>query len=152
MGILIYGWSIAQQRLDGYAAVVIYAVRRKTVFNRRFQAKGPGEVVFRPGQVYRSDLDYTFKTYQKLLAKWSDARRVISRDANSYTVNGQDMRSFRRGLIKRSKRDCCWKGSQSRMRGAKLRVYMFVDREEGMRPMSHMWRAGTSLRLRGHME
>lgn len=88
---------IAQQHLDGYAAAVAHAVRRKAVFDRRVQARGPGEVVFKPGQlvqVYRSDLDYTFKMERKLLAKWSDARCIVSRDVNSYTiamVDGQEI-------------------------------------------------------------
>jgi len=127
---------VAQQRLDGYAAAVTHAVHRKTAFNRRVQARGPGKVVLRPGQlvqVYRSGLDYTFKIDRKLLAKWSDAQRVASRDENSYTVNGREiigrfnarrLRAFtprRTRLARRSRRDCCWKGSQSRMRGGNLR-------------------------------
>ena len=43
-------------------------------------------------QIYRSDLDYTFKTERKLLPKWSAPQRVVSRLMNSYvleTVNGE---------------------------------------------------------------
>ncbi|TEB28850.1 hypothetical protein FA13DRAFT_1581212, partial [Coprinellus micaceus] len=72
----------AQQRLDGYAAVVKHAVKRKRVFDRRVLKKSPGEVAFRPGQlvqVYRNDLDMTFRTERKLLPKWSEPRRVLRR-------------------------------------------------------------------------
>jgi len=39
---------------------ITHAVHRKTAFDRGVRARGPGEVVFRPGQLvqlYRSDLD-----------------------------------------------------------------------------------------------
>ena len=65
---------IAQQRLDGYEAIVRHAVSRKGAFDRQMLAKKPGQVIFNRGQrvqIYRSDLDYTFKTERKLLPKWS---------------------------------------------------------------------------------
>jgi hypothetical protein len=76
---------VAQQRLDGYAAVVKHAVKRKAVFDKRVLAKKLGEVVFQPGQlvqVYRNNLDMTFKTKRKLLPKWSVLRRVTRREVN----------------------------------------------------------------------
>jgi hypothetical protein len=88
---------VAQQRLDGYAAVVKHAVKRKAVFDKRVLARKPGEVVFRPGQlvqVYRNDLDMTFKTERKLLPKWSEPRRVTRREVNSYrlaTLEGEEI-------------------------------------------------------------
>ncbi|KAI0363824.1 hypothetical protein BV20DRAFT_910534, partial [Pilatotrama ljubarskyi] len=73
---------VAQQHLDGYDEAVRHAIKRKTVFDRRVLASQPGEVVFEKGalvQIYRSDLDYTFKTSRKLLPKWSPPHRVVRR-------------------------------------------------------------------------
>jgi hypothetical protein len=88
---------VAQQRLDGYAEAVGHALRRKATFDKRVLARKPGEVVFSKGhlvQIYRSDLDYTFKTERKLLPKWSTPQRVVSRHLNSYTLeslNGEPL-------------------------------------------------------------
>ena len=87
----------AQQRLDGYAEAVAHALKRKTAFDRRVLAQSPGEVIFSKGhlvQIYRSDLDYTFKTERKLLPKWSTPQRVVSRRLNAYvleTLNGDPL-------------------------------------------------------------
>ncbi|KAJ3897128.1 hypothetical protein F5879DRAFT_788013, partial [Lentinula edodes] len=73
---------VAQQQLDGYNAFVSHAVKRKGVFDRRVLKKEGKEVVFRKGdlvQVYRSDLDYTFKTIKKIIPKWSRPYRVAER-------------------------------------------------------------------------
>ncbi|KAG6850286.1 hypothetical protein C0991_010528 [Blastosporella zonata] len=78
-----------QQRLDGYAAAVHHAIKRKSTFDKRVLAESKNEVVFKKGdlvQVYRNDLDYTFKTERKLLPKWSFPRRVVARNVNSYTL------------------------------------------------------------------
>jgi hypothetical protein len=54
----------------------------------------PGEVIFKIGQlvqVYRNDLDYTFKTEHKLLPKWSIPCQISAKMLNSYkleTLNG----------------------------------------------------------------
>ena len=80
---------VAQQRLDGYAEAVAHALKRKATFDRRVLAKNPGEVIFSKGnlvQIYRSDLDFTFKTERKLLPKWSMPQRVVSRHLNSYVL------------------------------------------------------------------
>jgi len=80
---------VAQQRLDGYAEAVAHALRRKRAFDRKVLAQNPGEVVFSKGelvQIYRSDLDYTFRTERKLLPKWSLPQRVASRNLNSYNL------------------------------------------------------------------
>ena len=45
-------------------------------------------------QVYRSDLDYTFKTEKKLLPKWSQRYRIRTQIRNSYTLerlNGEEV-------------------------------------------------------------
>ncbi|KAG6809672.1 hypothetical protein H0H92_015219 [Tricholoma furcatifolium] len=70
---------VEQQRLDGYSEAVAHAVKRKFAFDKKVTGKGPGEV-------YRSDLDYTFKSERKLLPKWSRPYRVVSREVNSYTL------------------------------------------------------------------
>ena len=80
---------VAQQRLDGYAEAVAHAIRRKSTFDKRVLAQKSGEVIFSKGQlvqVYRSDLDSTFKTERKILPKWSPPYRVITRSLNSYTL------------------------------------------------------------------
>ncbi|KAG2337899.1 hypothetical protein BDR05DRAFT_834591, partial [Suillus weaverae] len=70
---------IEQQRLDGYEEVVKHAIKRKAAFNKKLLQKPPGEVIFKISQlvqVYRNDLDYTFKTEWKLIPKWSVPRRI----------------------------------------------------------------------------
>ncbi|KAJ3911970.1 hypothetical protein F5877DRAFT_29186, partial [Lentinula edodes] len=65
---------VAQQQFDGYSAFVQHTVKQKGVFDRRLLKKEGREVVFEKGdlvQVYRSDLDYTFKTIKKIIPKWS---------------------------------------------------------------------------------
>ena len=80
---------VDQQRLDGYAKVITHAKRRKSTFDKKVMARSPGEVIFSTGQlvqVYRSDLDGTFKTERKILPKWSPPYRIASRILNSYTL------------------------------------------------------------------
>lgn len=65
------------------------AYRRKEAFDKKVEARAPREVIFKAGQlvqIYRSDLDYTFKAIRKLEPKWSAPRRVISRKKNSYKL------------------------------------------------------------------
>ena len=88
---------VTQQQLDGYAEAVSHALKRKNTFDKRVLVKNPGEVIFSKGQlvqIYRNDLDYTFKTECKLLPKWSTPQRVTSRHLNSYTLenlNGEPL-------------------------------------------------------------
>ena len=80
---------MAQQRLDGYDEAVRHAIKRKTAFDRHLRRKQQDEVIFTRGQlvqVYRSDLDYTFKTERKLLPKWSRPHRVVSQLRTSYRL------------------------------------------------------------------
>ena len=80
---------VAQQRLGGYAGVVVHMVKRKSVFDKKVLAHKPGEVTFSKGQlvqIYHSDLDETFKTECKILPKWSPPHRITSRALNSYTL------------------------------------------------------------------
>ncbi|KAG2747241.1 hypothetical protein P692DRAFT_20736484, partial [Suillus brevipes Sb2] len=49
----------------------------------------PGEIIFEQEhlvQVYRSDLDYAFKTDHKILPKWSVPQQVQNHRLNSYTL------------------------------------------------------------------
>ncbi|TFY82672.1 hypothetical protein EWM64_g1336 [Hericium alpestre] len=80
---------VAQQRIDGYEAMVTHAIRRKSAFDKNLKQRLPGEVLFHVGQlvqVYRNDLDFTFRSAQKLLAKWSPPGRITSQARNSYVV------------------------------------------------------------------
>jgi hypothetical protein len=80
---------IDHQRFDGYAQTVDHAHRRKAAFDKQVLDRPPRETTFRAGdlvQVYRSDLDFTFKTDRKLLPKFSAPRRVVSRNKNSYQL------------------------------------------------------------------
>jgi hypothetical protein len=80
---------IDQQRVDGYSQILDHAHKRKAAFDKRVTSRAPKEIVFQAGwlvQVYRSDLDYTFKTERKTEPKWSAPRRVVKRNRNSYTI------------------------------------------------------------------
>jgi hypothetical protein len=80
---------VEKQRLDGYAHISSHAHRRKLAFDRKVLAQAPREVIFKAGQlvqVYRSDLDFTFKAERKMEPKWSAPRQVTSRDRNSYKL------------------------------------------------------------------
>jgi hypothetical protein len=85
---------VAQQRVDGYAARVKYALGRKAAFDRKLIASRTGEVKFERGQlvqVANSVWDYTFKSLRKLIYYWSTPHRVCERVGNSYrleTVQG----------------------------------------------------------------
>ncbi|KAJ3902107.1 hypothetical protein F5879DRAFT_788007, partial [Lentinula edodes] len=72
--VLVQTAYVEQQQFDGYDVFVHHAVKRKTIFDRRVLKKEGKEVIFDKGdlvQVYRSDLDYTFKTIKKIIPKWS---------------------------------------------------------------------------------
>ncbi|GAW06777.1 retrotransposon-like family member (retr-1) partial [Lentinula edodes] len=91
--VLIQAAYVAQQQFDGYDAFVRHAVKRKRVFDHRVLRKEGKEIVFDKGdlvQVYRSDLDYTFKTIKKIIPKWSRPYRVVERNVNSYTLQTVD--------------------------------------------------------------
>jgi hypothetical protein len=80
---------VEQQRMDGYDQIHSHADKRKLAFDRRLLSRAPKEVIFKAGQlvqVYRSDLDFTYKTERKMEPKWSAPRRVTSRDRNSYKL------------------------------------------------------------------
>src|SRR3979490_138135 len=52
---------VDQQRIDGYAAIVDHAVKRKAAFDKDVLHRAPRCILFRAGQlvqVYRSDLDF----------------------------------------------------------------------------------------------
>ncbi|KZP27119.1 hypothetical protein FIBSPDRAFT_687472, partial [Athelia psychrophila] len=72
-----------QQQLDAYSHIVEHANEREAVFNKKIdESRVKKLITFKINdlvQVYMSDLDYTFKTERKLLPKWGQVRRVISR-------------------------------------------------------------------------
>ena len=77
---------VNQHRFDGYSQIVDHSLRRKAAFDKRVLANPPREVMFQAGdlvQVYRSDLDYTFKSDRKLVPKFSAPQRVVSRTQHS---------------------------------------------------------------------
>jgi transposase InsO family protein len=83
----------AQQRLDGYDSMVQHALQRKAQFDRKVWKSKGGPTVFQKGdivQIYRSDLDYTFKTEKKLLPKWSRPCRVKERIVNAYRLEDME--------------------------------------------------------------
>lgn len=79
-----------QQQLDAYSHIVEHANEREAVFNKKIdESRVKKLITFKINdlvQVYMSDLDYTFKTERKLLPKWGQVRRVISRDVNAYEL------------------------------------------------------------------
>ncbi|KAJ7255442.1 hypothetical protein B0H12DRAFT_1016318 [Mycena haematopus] len=85
---------VEQQRLDGYANRVAYALGRKAAFDKKVLASRAGVVDFERGQlvqVYRSDLTYTMSNDRKFTVRWSEPHRVTRRLLNSYeleTVKG----------------------------------------------------------------
>ena len=84
---------VAQQHLDGYDAAVQHVLSLKAAFDRRVLAKSPGEVVFTRGQlvqVYRSDLDYTFKAERRILPKWSPPYHICKHLRNSYRLENRN--------------------------------------------------------------
>ncbi|KAE9389102.1 hypothetical protein BT96DRAFT_767317, partial [Gymnopus androsaceus JB14] len=71
-----------RKQFDGYEVMVKHAARRKDAFDQKVMKRRTGPAVFETGdlvQVYRSDLDYTFKIEQKLLPKWSRPQWVVER-------------------------------------------------------------------------
>jgi hypothetical protein len=107
---------VVQQRLDRYEAIVRHVVSRKGAFDRRMLAKKPGQVVFKQGQlvqIYRSDLDYTFKTECKLLPKWSQPRRITKQLRNSYKLENLDGSGIEGTFSSRRLREFIpWEGTQ----------------------------------------
>lgn len=79
-----------QQQLDAYSHIVEHANEREAIFNRKIdESRTKKLVTFHTNdlvQIYRSDLDYTFRTEHKMLPKWGQVRRVVSRDVNSYKL------------------------------------------------------------------
>ena len=83
----------AQQRLDGYSAAIVHALKRKETFDRRVTTSKAGNVVFDVGQlvqVYHSWDDFTFKSSRKLIPHWSVPRRVVEHLQNSYRLETLD--------------------------------------------------------------
>ena len=79
-------------------------------------AKKPGQVIFKRGQlvqIYRSDLDYTFKTKRKLLPKWSQPQRIAKQLRNSYKLENLDGSEIEGTFSSRRLREFIpWEGTQ----------------------------------------
>src|SRR5882762_885168 len=80
---------VEQQRLDGYAATLDHAAKRKSVFDAKLQQHAPRNVVFEPKdlvQVHATQWVRTFASIKKLIPMWSVPYRVTARQLNSYTL------------------------------------------------------------------
>lgn len=78
-----------QQRLDGYDAAVLHALKRKEAFDKRVLNSRTGNFEFSVGQlvqVYHSWDDFTFKSSRKLIPRWSIPRRITAQLQNSYRL------------------------------------------------------------------
>ena len=78
-----------QQHLDGYAATVDYAIKRKAAFDSRLRQQAPKIVIFQPGdlvQVHATQWIHTFVSIKKLVPMWSTPYRIATRKLNSYTL------------------------------------------------------------------
>jgi transposase InsO family protein len=80
---------VEQQRLDGYAAIVDHAAKRKLAFDTKLRQRAPRVVEFQPGdlvQVHATEWIRTFASIKKLIPMWSIPHRVATRKLNSYTL------------------------------------------------------------------
>jgi hypothetical protein len=78
-----------QQRLDGYAAIVDHAAKRKDVFDTKLRQKAPRIVEFQTGdlvQVHATEWVRTFASIKKLIPMWSIPHHVVTWKLNSYTL------------------------------------------------------------------
>jgi hypothetical protein len=72
---------VKQQHMNGYDCILSHANKWKLAFDRKLLSRAPKEVIFKAGQlvqVYRSNLDFTFKAERKMEPKWSAPRQVTS--------------------------------------------------------------------------
>ena len=84
---------VEQRRLDGYAATVDHAVKRKSEFDKKLLQRAPRIVVFQPGdlvQVHATEWVHTLASIKKLIPMWSVPRRIVSQQCNSYTLETLD--------------------------------------------------------------
>jgi hypothetical protein len=80
---------VEQQHLDGYAAIVDHAIKRKGIFDAKLRQRAPRIVVFQPGdliQVHATEWIRMFAAIKKLTPMWSIPHRVKTRLLNSYTL------------------------------------------------------------------
>lgn len=79
----------SQVRLDRNAATTLHTQCWKAVFDACVLLSHTGPVTFQNGdlvQVYRNDLDFTFRADRKLIPKWSEPCCVTGCTRNSYTL------------------------------------------------------------------
>jgi hypothetical protein len=80
---------VEQQHLDGYAAIVDHAMKRKNIFDAKLRQRAPRNVIFQPGdlvQVHATEWVRTFAAIKKLIPMWSIPHRVKTKLLNSYTL------------------------------------------------------------------
>jgi hypothetical protein len=80
---------VEQQHLDGYAATIDHAIKRKDIFDTKLRQRAPRNVVFEQGdlvQVHATEWVRTFASIKKLIPMWSVPHRVTTRHLNSYTL------------------------------------------------------------------
>jgi hypothetical protein len=88
---------VAQQRLDGYEAIIQHAIKRKAVFDKWVLARSPREVIFavgQPVQFFYSSQHNTLEARRKVIPKWSPPHHIVERIWNSYrleTINGEPL-------------------------------------------------------------
>jgi hypothetical protein len=80
---------VEQQHLDGYAAIIDHAIKRKNIFDAKLRQRAPRNVIFQPGdlvQVHATEWVRTFAAIKKLIPMWSIPHRVKTKQLNSYTL------------------------------------------------------------------
>jgi len=80
---------VEQQHLDGYAATIDHAIKRKDIFDTKLHQQAPQNVVFEQGdlfQVHTTEWVRTFVSIKKLIPMWSIPHRVTTQHLNSYTL------------------------------------------------------------------
>jgi hypothetical protein len=84
---------VEQQRLDGYAATLDHAAKRKNIFDSKLRQHAPRNVVFEAGdlvQIHATQWVRTFASIKKLIPMWSVPHRIKARQLNSYTLETLD--------------------------------------------------------------
>jgi hypothetical protein len=80
---------VEQQHLDGYAATIDHAARRKAIFDSNLRQRAPRNVIFQEGdlvQVHATEWVRTFTSIKKLIPMWSIPHRIKARQLSSYTL------------------------------------------------------------------
>jgi hypothetical protein len=90
---------VEQQGLDRYAYISSRTYKWKLAFNRKFLSQAPREIIFNAGQlvqVYRSNLDFTFKAHLKGYTSATSSQHDNS--TGSFCTAAQHYRKLRQPL------------------------------------------------------